>query len=213
MTNQDPDALIPRPHTDPDDLTPDLERELDAAYMAAITSAPRDPLRAEDPWRINTLDAATWASRKAATAERRLEQIKAWRKAEEARIAQVFDRMAAEPQNTLDFMTAALADYLQREITAGNLGDKKSLPLMGGTIKLTAARKIPTIKDEAAFITWAKATRPDLIRTTEAVDKNALNQAATLAEDGIVTIDGEIIETLEWTAEPDKASFKRANDR
>lgn len=213
MPHQDPDALIPRPHTDPDALTPDLERELDAAYMAAITNAPRNPLRAEDPWRINDLDGATWASRKAAAAERRLEQIKAWRKAEEARIAQVFDRMSAEPQNTLDFMTAALADYLQREITAGNLGDKKSLALMGGTIKLTAARKVPTVKDEEAFIAWARTTRPDLIRTTEAVDKNALNQAATLAEDGIVTIDGEIIEALEWTAEPDKASFKRANDR
>lgn len=193
-------------------LENDIERELDATYRAARELAAKDAHDYE-PWRINDLSTATWASRKAATAARRLEQIKAWKQEEQERLDRVFDRMARDPQDTLEFMTDALADYLQREITAGNLGDKKSLPLMGGTIALRAATARPTVKDEAAFIKWAKDTRPDLIRTTEAVDKTALNKAATLAEDGVVTIDGEIIDALTWEQEPDKASFTPGKGR
>lgn len=212
MTHQDPDTLIPRAHQDPDEITPDLERELDATYQAARQHAAKDA-HDHEPWRIQDLAGATWASRKAATAARRLEQVKAWKREEEQRIAEVFDRMTRGPQETLDFMTAALADYLAREIEAGHLGDSKSLKLMGGTIALRAATARPSVKDEAAFIAWAKEARPDLIRTTEAVDKAALNKAATLAEDGVVTIDGEIIDALTWEQEPDKASFNPGKGR
>lgn len=189
------------------DLPPDeLEEELDAAYAQVGLPRPDDP--DAEPWRVDSLDRAAWASRKLHAAYARVAKVDAWHKAEQERLAGVAQRMKANSLATIEFLEGQLGAYLLAEIEAGELGGRKSLALPGGTIKAQSAKRLPTITNAEAFLAWAKkAGRTDLIRTKDEVDKAALNAAVTITDEGDVLIDGEIVEGAAYEPQPAKISF------
>lgn len=156
------------------------------------------PDQPTEGWSITGLETADWASEKAAAARREIARYKAWGEAKKARIDAI---VAAETKR----FEGHLAVYLQSEIAAGR--KTKSLTLSGGTIKLTA-RPARVDWNEEEVLLWARVNdRTDLFRVKESLDKNALKKAATLAEDGVVVIDGEIVPGAAWEAQEDSASF------
>lgn len=162
------------------------------------------PDQPTEGWSITGLETAAWASRKAAAARRKQAEVRAWAAAEKARIDAVAASEAARFERDAEFFEGHLADYLAREIAAGR--KTKSLELPGGTIKLTARQ--PKIDvDAEAFLPWAAQSHPDLVRTKVEVDKATLKKVATLADDGVVVIDGEIVPGATWEAQGDSATF------
>lgn len=185
------------------DLTEHLEAQL------RPDDAPDHPT---EGWSITGLETAAWASRKAAAARQQQARVKAWADAEKARVDAVAASEAARFERDAAFFEAHLAAYLRSEIAAGR--KTKSLELPGGTISLRALQpRITTADDE--LLAWAKETgRAELVRVTvkEALDKKALTKAATLADDGVVVIDGEIVPGATWEAQEDNATFTVADD-
>jgi len=177
------------------DLTEHLEARL------RPDDAPDQPT---EGWSITGLETAAWASRKAAAAQRKIAEVKAWGEAEKARIDAIVAAEVMRHDREADFFQQHLVVYLQAEIAAGR--KTKSLELPGGTIKLTARQPRLDV-DAEAFLAWAAATRPDLVRTKLEPDKTALKKAAVLADDGVVVIDGEIVPGATWEAQEDSASF------
>lgn len=205
------------------DLIEAIERELERGvdetlgYLEGALRPLGAPVTVEDAvhenWRITGLETAAWASRKAAAARRKQAEVTAWAEGEKDRIDAVARREAQRFEDDATFFEHHLADYLRREIADGR--KTKSLELPGGTIKLTA-RPARLDVDDAAFIEWAKAAgRVDLVRvkTTESLDKTALKKAATLAENGVVVIDGEVIPGARWEAQEDSVSFSVAEEQ
>ena len=158
-------------------------------------------------WSITGLETAAWASRKAAAAHREIARWNTWAESEKARIDAIVAAETKRAQDDAAFFEHHLAVFLKGEIEAGRKA--KSLTLPGGTISLRARQpKVTTVDDE--LLAWAKSTgRAELVRTTvkESLDKKALAKAATLAEDGVVVIDGEVVPGASWEAQEDSASF------
>lgn len=173
----------------------------------ALRPTPDAPDQPREGWSVTDMGTAAWAARKAATAAREIETLKAWAADEKARIDAVLALETSRHQNDLDFFQLHLDAYLGKLIADGR--ETKSLALPHGTIARRGRQADLTI-DEEAFLTWAKDTRPDLVRTKREVDKVALKKAAKLAEDGVVTVDGEIVESVTWTQQADSVSFKPA---
>ena len=166
------------------------------------TDAPDQPT---EGWSITGLETADWASEKAAAARREIARYKAWGEAKKARIDAIVAAETKRFEEDAAFFEGHLAVYLQSEIAAGR--KTKSLTLSGGTIKLTA-RPARVDWNEEEVLLWARVNdRTDLFRVKESLDKNALKKAATLAEDGVVVIDGEIVPRASWEAQEDSASF------
>lgn len=184
--------------------------------MSDLTDRLNAALRPEDApdhptegWSITGLETAAWASRKAAAAQRKIAEVKAWGEAEKARIDAIVAAETKRFEEWAAFFEAHLADFLKREIAAGR--KTKSLELPGGTIKLTARQPKVDVEPEA-FLAWAVEGRPDLVRVKREVDKTALKRLATLADDGVVVIDGEIVPGATWEAQDDSATFTVADD-
>lgn len=179
--------------------------------MTDLTERLTDALRPVDAptqpvegWVITNLELAAWASRKAAEARGNIARVAAWGQREIARIQDIVLAETMRFEYDANFFEGHLADYLAREIAAGR--KTKSLELPGGTIKLTARQ--PKIDvDAEAFLPWAAQSRPDLVRTKVEVDKATLKKVATLADDGVVVIDGEIVPGATWEAQGDSATF------
>ena len=182
------------------DLTEHLEAQL------RPDDAPDQPT---EGWSITGLETAAWASRKAAAAQRKMAEVKAWGEAEKARIDAIVAAEVMRHDREADFFQQHLVVYLQAEIAAGR--KTKSLELPGGTIKLTA-RPARLDVEATAFLAWAEVHRPDLVRVKSEPDKALLRKRAELAEDGVVVIDGEIVPGATWEAQEDSASFAVADD-
>jgi phage host-nuclease inhibitor protein Gam len=162
------------------------------------------PDQPTEGWSITGLEAAAWASRKAAEARRKQAEVKAWAEGEKARIDAIVAAEVMRYDREADFFEQHLVVYLRSEIEAGR--KTKSLELPGGTIKLTA-RQPKLDVDADAFLAWAVTSRPEFVRVKQEVDKTALKRAAVLAEDGVVVVDGEIVPGATWEAQSDNATF------
>lgn len=155
-------------------------------------------------WSITGLETAAWASRKAAAARQQQERVKVWADAEKARVDAIAASEAARFERDAAFFETHLAAFLRSEIAAGR--KTKSLELPGGTIKVTARQPKLDVEPEA-FLAWAVASRPEFVRIKHEVDKAALKRLATLADDGLVLVDGEIVPGASWEAQEDSATF------
>lgn len=186
------------------DPTPYAPDDLDLDDALEQTRRPEGP--PHDGFTITTMDEATWAAKKAAAANTHLDRIKAWQQREIQRITEVADHAKSKHQATLDRMTDLLAAYLRRSIEDGSV-KRRSLKLDGGTIKLR--KRDPKLNvDATALVLWAENNNhPDLIRTKKEVDLATLKKRATLADAGMVVIDGEILPDVTWEPQEDAAAF------
>jgi len=166
------------------------------------------PDQPTEGWSITGLETAAWASRKAAAAHREIARWKAWAEGEKARIDAIVAAEAKRAEDDASFFEHHLAAYLRAEIEAGR--KTKSMELPGGTIKLTARQPRLDV-DADAFLAWAVTSRPEFVRVKQEVDKTALKRAATLADDGVVVVDGEIVPGATWEPQDDSASFTAAD--
>ena len=182
-----------------------LEDDPDAPLDATVEPPEDENGQPVAPWRITDLGAATWASEKARAALNEIARVDAWEKAEIARIKEVADALRRPDRRTADYMLDRLGEYLTAERAAGRT-TRKTLPLPGGTVKLTSRHPLVEV-NTAAFVAWAERSAPHLLRVKTEINKAELNRVATLADDGVVTLDGEIVEGATWTAQPDSVTF------
>ena len=181
----------------------DLVERLEGALRPPDAPQGPDAVGSEG-WSITGLETAAWASRKAAAARRKALEVQEWLDREVARLRDVALTEMVRFEEDAAFFEHHLAAYLAAEIKAGR--KTKSLDLPGGTIKLTARQPRVDVEPEA-FLAWAVEHRPDLVRLKQEVDRAGLKRAATLAEDGVVVLDGEVVPGASWEAQEDSASF------
>lgn len=181
-------------------MTDTLER-LSGSLRPA--DAPDSPT---DGWRVDGMETATWASRKAAEKQAGIDTVNAWRDREIERINQAADAETKTLERDLDFFRGTLGAWLQSEIMNGR--KKKSIELPGGTIAIRARQ--PTLElDEEKAMVWAQTWHPDLIRVKASLDRNAVKKAVEFADGGelIDRETGEVLEIGSWRDEPESVSF------
>jgi phage host-nuclease inhibitor protein Gam len=164
-----------------------------------------------DPWQINDLDTAAWASRKLATLHKEAKEIQEWKQRETQRIEN-----AAHPEETrlnkqIQFFESHLSDYLRRLIEDGRR--TKSLQLPGGKVSIRARQPKLSIPYQDQLEQWAKRNAPEIINTIEEINMSRLKARLEYANEGIV-IDkttGEIL-PITWYIDSDKATFTPENE-
>lgn len=88
----------------------------------------------------------------------------------------------------------ALAQY-HRSIIAH--GGPKTLNLPNGTLRAAKAHDQWVYEDTATFLEWAASSVPDVVRTRQEIDKNAVKKLLTVLPDGrVATSDGDIVPGL-----------------
>lgn len=165
-----------------------------AEHLAETYALPEgDEERAS--FRIEDNDGASWAMRKLAQAKRALLDIEEQARREEARIEAWCDEAEKAPTRDYQYFDALLREYHKRTLD----GDStlRTLVLPAGTLR---ARKAPDswqAADVAAFLKWAKAQRPALVRTKE--EPNIAEAKRVLEARGPGVVDpqtGEIVPGL-----------------
>lgn len=180
-----------------DDLTTRMNDELEAEYGHEQTEA----------WRIEDMDQAAWASRKAATCATGLDTIDAWEKREINRIKMVAQKNRNLYEKDQGFFLAHLRNYLERLVQEGR--PTKSLDLPGGKVSLRTRQPLVDVGDEGKALEYAKNEGKDWIRIKEALDKTAFKKGVTLAEGGVVVDSetGEVLPFARWEAQDESLSF------
>ena len=168
--------------------------------------------RNRDTWTIETMDQATWASRKLRNAYAEIDEINAWEARETARIRAAADTERNRIQQSAGFFESTLAVYLNRLINEGR--KTKSLDLPGGRISISARADKLEIDNEAAALRWLKERElTSAIRTKESIDKRGLLEL--IQRDGTTVLipdTGEVVDWARLEPQADSVSFKPAAD-
>ena len=187
------------------DLDEQLMNQYEEEVQALINAG------AEDEWRITNLDAAGWASRKAASYRQQEENVKAWERREIDRIRAVAQAEQKRLNAEAEFFENHLYAYLRAEVAGGR--KQKSLSLPGGTVSLRKRQPELTIEEDK-FIEWARTANPDFLRVKEEVALAALKKALKLVEDGaaVMSDSGEPVPGVTWAEQEDSATFTATLD-
>jgi hypothetical protein len=155
------------------------------------------PVAAEDRerFRIQNDDQAVWAMRKLSAASKRIQEIKHIADSEIERIQSWAEQQSREPLRDSDYFEAILIEYGRGQRIEG----RKSVSTPYGTIKSRTAPPAFEV-DKDAFLEWAKANRPDLVRVKE--EPNVADMKAVLEVSGDNAIDpesGEVVPGVKVT--------------
>ena len=172
---------------------------LERLEEALAPDTPRD-----DAWKVDGLETASWAARKAASAASEIRAIDAWEAAEIDRVRAAAATERKRHQNDLEFFEGALGQYLAQLVREGR--KTKTLDLPAGRVTLRALPPQLTL-DEDRALAWARQTG-QFVRTKESFDKSAFRKRAELVEGGmVVTPDGEVADWATWSEQPQAARF------
>ena len=165
---------------------------------------------ANDAWEIRDMDAATWASRKAAAAAATIDDVGAWERREIERIKTVADAERGRAQSSLSFFTNHLGAYLGRLVHDGR--KTKSLDLPGGRVALRNQPDKLDIADDAA-IEWAQSTYDDEhapLKTKVTLDRRAFRAEVDMIDGGRVVskLTGEVLDFARWTEGGENVYFQ-----
>jgi phage host-nuclease inhibitor protein Gam len=160
----------------------------------------------KEPWFIRDMDAAAWASRKAARLHHNKTDIDAWEAHEIAKVKEAAQIERDRIERDLVFFTNHLGAFLGRLINEGRKA--KSLDLPGGRISIRARQPRLEVEDEQA-IEWAKQNDPDLVRVKETLDRVALRKSVALEPGGAVIhkATGEVLPFADWSEQDEGVSF------
>jgi len=155
------------------------------------------PVASEDRerFRIQNDEQAVWAMRKMAAASQRLKEIQHIADAEIERIQAWAEQQSREPLRDTDYFEAILIEYGRAQRVEG----RKSVSTPYGTIKSRLAQPSFDV-DKDAFLEWAKANRPDLVRVKE--EPNVADMKVVLEVSGENAIDphsGEVVPGVKVT--------------
>lgn len=160
-----------------------------------------------EAWEIRDMDAAAWASRKAAEAQTAIGDIDLWMEREIQRIKDVANHERHRAENDLEFFTNHLGAYLGKLVNEGR--KTKSLDLPGGRVALRNLPDKLDIVDEAA-IEWAERENlPQVTRTKVVLDRRGFRDQVELTEGGVVVskVTGEVLDFARWTEGGEKVYF------
>lgn len=180
-----------------------LEHHLEAAYNLGDDVAEDTGL-----FLLDNADKADWALRKVARIRRRLDDAVEVADAEMTRVREWLDAERARAHKDERFLLMMLESYHQRILAEDPKA--KTVRLPAGELKARATLPNVEYVDADAFVTWARATRPDLLREkwepAKADVKKALTFAVRHADDSDanerVVVDpgtGEQVPGLSWT--------------
>ena len=183
-----------------------VTERLDAAIEQDIEPHNRDT------WSIETMDQASWASRKLRQAHQEIDEITAWESRELQRIKNAATAERNRIQSSASFFENALAVYLNHLINEGR--KTKSLDLPGGRISIRTRADKLEIDDEPKAIEWLKEhNHYDAVRMKESIDKRTLLQLIQRDGSSVVSPDtGEVIAWARLEPQADSMSFKPASD-
>lgn len=164
--------------------TPDIN-EFDSAAISSFSPE-------NEGFVVDTDQKADWAIRKLAAVRKKQTENEAIFNAEVTRITEWLSTVNTALQRDALYFEAVLRPYALTQRTEG----RKSITLPHGTIKTTAGLPKIEFKDESAFIEWAKANDPTLLKVKTDIDKTAVK--ALITEEGVViSTQGEIIAGVE----------------
>ena len=108
---------------------------------------------------INDESQATWAMRKLAVSQRRINEVRKQAQDEHDRIDRWVAHATKSDQSTVDYFTEVLGNYVKRV----RLEDgRKSISLPDGTVKSREVKESFKVEDLDAFVKWVEQS-PDLV--------------------------------------------------
>lgn len=189
-----------------DDMFAKLDRHYEKQMDEAFGFTDEKLIEEARPWEIGDMDAAAWASRKAAAAAHAIVDINAWESREIARIKEAAQSERVRVERDLGFFTGHLGSFLSKLVNGGR--KQKSLDLPGGRISIRAKQPKVEIIDEDA-IAWAEANEPQVVRVKKELDRVPFKKMLDLLPGG-VAVDrgtGEVLPFVRWEAQGDSVSF------
>lgn len=142
----------------------------------------------EGAFRLDSDRMASWAARKRAAAEDRIREVQELAAAEVDRITAWAESQITTPARDMAFFDTVLLDYARRQREEL---DRKSVSTPYGTVKSKEVPATYEVTDEAAFLVWAKANRPELVQTVEKVSKVELKKRVAIDVQEVSTEDEE----------------------
>jgi len=114
-------------------------------------------------FKVKNDEQAVWAMRKLAAARARLNEIQKIADAEIERVQAWASSESTEPLRDTDYFEAILTEYAIGQRAEG----RKSVSTPYGSVKSRQGQVKYVILDEAEFLAWAKAHRPDWVQVKE----------------------------------------------
>lgn len=147
-------------------------------------------------YRINGDKEALWALRKLKAAQAKIADNNAAADEERLLIQQWLEEVNASLERDANFFEGLLRDYALRCREDENDG-RKSIKLPGGTIRTRAGSTSVVVDNPDAFIEWAEANDPELVRVKKEPNLSQIREVVTTTDDGsVITADGEIVPGL-----------------
>ncbi len=146
---------------------------------------------------INDEAQASWAMRKLAVSQRRINDVKRQASEEHYRIDRWVTHATKSDQSTVDYFTEVLASYVKRvRFEEG----RKSLRLPDGTVKSREVKETFKVADVDLFLKWVDES-PDLaakwVRVKREVDIASVKDGVFYSGDAVVdSATGETVEGL-----------------
>jgi len=159
---------------------------------------------------VETQDQAAWASRRAAAAHRKMDEISAWEAREVERIRAAAAAERKQYERDAEYFAGLLAQYVMRLQAEGS--KKKSVKLPGGTIALRSRQPKLEIHDEAAAIEMLRGT--SFVKVEEKLAKGDLKKQLERTDDGqwVLKSTGEVVEWAALVEQEDSINFTPAEE-
>ncbi len=147
-----------------------------------------------DTFVVDSDQLATWAMRKLAAAEEKITEANDLVAAEIDRLNRWLEQTTAKHYQDAEFFRGHLTMYA---LAQRALHDRKTIKTPYGDVKTRTGSPVVNVVDPVALMEFAKASRPELIRTKVEVNKAELNRL--ICDGDVLTEDGEIVPGVEVT--------------
>lgn len=143
--------------------------------------------------------AADWAVRKIAEADRQLERMEAWYQHQLSVVREKHD-------STVAFFSAKLAEYLSKA-PAKETKTQIKYSLASGDLVLTKAKSDFKAQDDDALLGWCQVNAPELVKVTMKPSWSDVKKRLTVTDSGVVDSEtGMIVDGVQYVDVPQ--SFK-----
>lgn len=161
--------------------------QLEDAQPEGFDSAPDFVIRDEN--------GATWAMRKLAVSQRRIDAVKRQAQDEHDRIERWVTHATKSDQSTVDYFTEALGNYVKR---LRQEDGRKSISLPDGTVRSREVKESFKVEDLDTFVKWVEQS-PDLVNKwlRTKVEANVQAVKAGVFYSGGLVVDSATGETID----------------
>jgi hypothetical protein len=158
---------------------------------------------AREPFRVDDDSKADWAMRKLASIRRKQAENQAIHDRELQRVAEWLLKVNTALERDAEWFEANLRPYALQQRSEG----RKSVVLPHGTIKTTAGRPKYEIENDSEFLSWAETNAPELVRMSKKKSIKKRLGALNVAEDKVISTQGEIIPAVKVIPAETSVSF------